>query len=614
MRSIVSRAGAVVLVGLLAAACSSAEPAAGTADPSPEAGSSSTSSSGGSGTGTSTEPSKPEGPSCSDGKKNAGETDVDCGGASCAACPLLGACATSSDCVAGAVCLENTCAGPNANDGVKDGDESDVDCGGAAAPGCNTGKHCGGGPDCKDQVCTAGTCAAPSPTDGVKNGTETDVDCGGAGAPACADTRACNAGPDCASQVCTAGACAAPTRTDNKKNGPETDVDCGGGGLADACVNGKGCLVGGDCTSLVCTGNVCQAPTGSDTVKNGDETDVDCGGTTTGAPKCAATKACKVHADCASDGCDYTGKCAVERSCTTHLGGDTCGTGEVGALGSSHESCCVTAPLAGSAAKIDKYGVTAGRMRAFVERTAGNTRAVAEASPGWSTAWSPYTSTTVAEADKMLGALWFDAPNDSDVATNPWSKRSCNPGSFGGHTYATPGADGATQSFTATQLDPKALNCVGWHMAKAFCAFDHGRLPTRAELVAAFKNNGSNSWPWQPRDMATYPVAATAPQDFRLNHEFNYGYPGAAPMNGGTVRDIAWYVSPPGRFTAGRNASGVEDMAGNLLHWASDYEYEFVWTGSWEGHAANLNGQNWKSAWPGEPNGYYAIGFRCVHD
>ena len=81
----------------------------------------------------------------------------------------------------------------------------------------------------------------------------------------------------------------------------------------------------------------------------------------------------------------------------------------------------------------------------------------------------------------------------------------------------------------------------------------------------------------------------------------------------GDAADIAWHVSPPGRFPLGRNTIGIE-IAGDLLHWVSDAEYLFNWTLSWEGHGGNLTDQNLKDAWPGEPNGYYAIGFRCANE
>ena len=620
MRSLLLRASALILVGMLAPACTTSD---GGATQQAEEGGSGTDSSLPVTPNTDAAPppstdagakdAAPEGPSCTNKKKDGSETDIDCGGSCPTRCKALAACAVPADCATDLVCVKKVCSSPAANDGLKDGDETDVDCGGKSAPPCDVAKGCKVALDCVEKVCGGATCLAPTDTDGVKNGSETDTDCGGGTAPACADGKKCvQATRDCTSKVCTGGACIPPAPNDGVKNANETDIDCGGGAPAPACGTGKTCLVGAsDCDSLVC--NVtCQAATGTDGVKNGNESDIDCGGTNTGAPKCDAGLKCNGHSDCAKDGCAYDGTCAVERSCTKNLGGDTCGVGEIGQGGAVHQSCCTTAPLAGSAVRIDKFHVTAGRMRAFVERNGGDLRTFAAASPGWNATWSPYVPHTLAEANEFLGSFWVGAPNDGDAATNNWSKRSCHPNGFGGHTYWVPPNGAEVQSsFTQNQMDPKALNCVGWHMAAAFCAWDHGRLPTRAEIVNAFKNGNTTTWPWQPRDNSAYSASV---QDARVNHIFNYGYPGAEPKIGGTTKDIAWFISPPGRFTEGRNANGVEDIMGNLLHWDSDAEYNFTWTASWENHAANLGGQNWKQAWTGEPNGYYGIGFRCVHD
>src|SRR5262245_51862273 len=62
-------------------------------------------------------------------------------------------------------------------------------------------------------------------------------------------------------------------------------------------------------------------------VKDGAETDVDCGGPI--APKCAEGKTCASDTDCESSVCSYAKRCILEPSCRPHLGGDTCGLGEV---------------------------------------------------------------------------------------------------------------------------------------------------------------------------------------------------------------------------------------------------------------------------------------------
>lgn len=531
-----------------------------------------------------------------------------------AAASLLVAACTSDDAdapshgAAGSLGSTGSVADPNAPDAPQTPAQTDQGCGGLEAPRCDDGKKCSVGKDCKSLSCQQGVCAAPTSTDGVKNLDETDVDCGGATSPRCADGLACVGGPSCMSGVCAAGACKPAAPDDGVKNGDETDVDCGGS--APRCAPGKACAAPVDCESLVCAGNVCQAATASDGVKNGDESDVDCGGTTTSAPRCAVGKACAAHADCGSDGCGYEGKCVLGRSCTQRLGGDTCGVGEVGQAGAVHESCCATSSIAGSARKIDRYHVTAGRMRAFIERLNGNVRGFVQGLPGgaWNQAWNGLVPSTIAEADQMLGSYWTGAPNDTDGAQ---SKRSCAPGVFGGHTYFTPASGGDYSDFTKDQLDPKALNCVGWHLASAFCRWDGGRIATLGEITSAYTNGGTTTYPWG--DAAWNPSG----QDGRLAHWYSYGYPnvnGQRRSGSGGALDIAWYVAPPGRHPGGKNASGVSDMAGNMLHWTADGEYLFTWTASWEQHGVNLANTNWKTAWPAEPNGYYAIGFRCSRD
>ena len=142
----------------------------------------------------------------------------------------------------------------------------------------------------------------------------------------------------------------------------------------------------------------------TDKVQNGDETDVDCGGTTTKAPACATGLKCKVHADCASDGCDDTNKCALERSCTQTNGGTTCGSGEVGDPAAVHESCCISLPIPGSTTRLDKYKITSGRMRAFIERTQGNVQ-------GWYTgAEATPSAAQIAQIDPVPTRL----PKDLD--------------------------------------------------------------------------------------------------------------------------------------------------------------------------------------------------------
>jgi hypothetical protein len=285
-------------------------------------------------------------------------------------------CAAATDCQS-MLCTKGACTAPpiSCTDGKQDGKETDVDCGGGVCPTCGTGKDCGKAADCASLVCTGGKCQAASPTDGVKNDSESDIDCGGAlqssgkanpasdGAQPCAPGSTCGIASDCQQGVCAAGKpalgdagadaatpdagssglyCQPASASDGVKNDSETDVDCGGALLADGdpnpasdgapiCTHGQTCLLGVDCDQGVCNANMdagggpfdcpsgstctCQLASFNDGVKNDSETDVDCGGGlslgTDGAPPCAPGLQCSSGADCQSKICTTAGLCAA---------------------------------------------------------------------------------------------------------------------------------------------------------------------------------------------------------------------------------------------------------------------------------------------------------------
>ncbi len=371
-----------------------------------------------------------------------------------------------------------------------------------------------------------------------------------------------------------------PTPQDGVKDGTETDVDCGGSS-GKTCADGQGCKVGADCTSSVCVNEVCKAPAGDDGVKNGDETDVDCGGAN--APRCAVAKTCKVHADCASDGCDYTGHCAETRSCTGHAGGDTCGPGEMDDPNRQHESCCREIALP-SGASLDKYTITAGRMRAFLERVNNNPREWIEANkPAW---WGDYpTSRLPTDLDGVVTEL-------SHLETEGYSPAGCFITNTGARTYYFPPDVNARigdepQRYAQEVYDSKALNCVRRVMAAALCAFDGKQLASRAEYLEAW---GDKRYPWGDAEWTPDHVI------------HNYGYYWPAPLAGHENEQV-YHIAAPGRRPLGNGPFGHSDLAGNL--------YAVLWvdsivTGSFERHAITQSNNPWT-----ERHKYWAGGFRC---
>jgi formylglycine-generating enzyme required for sulfatase activity len=333
---------------------------------------------------------------------------------------------------------------------------------------------------------------------------------------------------------------------------------------------------------------------------------------------------------CTSDD-DCTGTCGANKKCTsasapscTRLhGGRTCGP-------DGKDDCCATAKQ--GSFTIDKYLITAGRMRAFIEQFKGNIKGFVDGLPAgkWQSEWTDPDGlpTNMDSANEILG---------------PAGKKACNQGLFTGHTYWTPKTDDDFSDFDQDVLDDKALNCVPWVLLQALCAWDGGHLATVDELKAAFTNGGTTKYPWGDEDLQS--VSAPDPEE-RLNIEGGFN---TTPLpktfrktDSGDPAEVSFLIAPPGRFPKGNNKAGIADSAGNLLEFVGDQPRQFIWKADFEHHAANAaqwnGGYIWMDArasipvgvgrgpwiWgegqlygnagtAAEKNGYYSLGGRCAH-
>ena len=273
-------------------------------------------------------------------------------------------CNTTADCtdpsapacdVAAHLCVIVDC-----TDGVKNADETDVDCGGSCGP-WDDAKTCVIGADCKSGVCTAGVCQAPECDDGVKNADETDVDCGGDTCPKCGPDKGCDTAEDCVGAECSGspGTCT-PNCADEVKNNAESDVDCGGA-TCPVCALGEGCA-GADANcevtafcdgsnqcaakkapGVACTGtNECVA--GLCDANDGVCCDVDCSGA------CRSCKLAGKEGTCSTveflqdpeDECPGTQACDGVGQCLK-VNSDTCsGNGECLSGNCADGLCCNT--------------------------------------------------------------------------------------------------------------------------------------------------------------------------------------------------------------------------------------------------------------------------------
>jgi len=169
---------------------------------------------------------------------------------------------------------------PSCSDKKKNNGESDTDCGGSCPP-CTDGKACADSQDCESKVCDGGICQAPSCTDQVQNGTEIGVDCGDPCPKACNGTP-CTSADTCTSGHCVDGACcesicdelcmtcnnpgfsgqctAIPRYTDEQYT-CEGGKTCNGAGK---CLfkSGKQCSTSDQCASDLCQQNVCKGSPG----------------------------------------------------------------------------------------------------------------------------------------------------------------------------------------------------------------------------------------------------------------------------------------------------------------------------------------------------------------
>ncbi|MCA9622112.1 MAG: hypothetical protein KC731_23975, partial [Myxococcales bacterium] len=155
---------------------------------------------------------------CNDGVLNGSESDIDCGGSTCAACAAGMSCNGDADC-ASDVCLGNVCQPPICGDGKVNGSElCDVadpltPC---CAPACNgtapAGVICGSDPD------GSGCQAAPS-CDGLGQGPASCLAGDEPNGTFCTDdTVFCNGAERCQGGLCLSDG--------DPCNGPDGDPDC----------------------------------------------------------------------------------------------------------------------------------------------------------------------------------------------------------------------------------------------------------------------------------------------------------------------------------------------------------------------------------------------------
>lgn len=396
---------------------------------------------------------------------------------------------------------------------------------------------------------------------------------------------------------------------------PPASAPCGGDG-GTLCLPGAPCASDDDCEAA-CVSGTCSAPTTTDGRRSASlgETDVDCGGALAAA--CAEGKACAGDADCASSICSVLTKtCTSAPSCrgASGAGGvETCGTGVAGTP-EAIDSCCRSLPLpTDPTRRLDRYEITAGRVRAFVEALVakGNGKADLRGFAKAYAAAHPTSQLADVEVgypgvlDILPDAGDPNAPGDLAVHLGVFPLDPINTldgcfvgdGGYGHPTYWQPptvlgpygiGAQTAPNVYDGKRvysrdvLDQKPMNCAMPLVLATFCAWDGGELARTNDYRAVYGNHpytvGTTSvWvPWAS-------LLSVGEFNWRNGHGNESGldaWPGfinpqpvfyAFPLPHDPANDDTPAIGAPGRFakdvTAARSAdgSGWYDVGGNLL-------------------------------------------------
>jgi formylglycine-generating enzyme len=200
-------------------------------------------------------------------------------------------------------------------------------------------------------------------------------------------------------------------------------------------------------------------------------------------------------------------------------------------------------PATVSSFRLDKYLVTVGRFRQFVN--------------AWNAGWLPAAGAgkhTHLSGGKGLAAIgggfepgWVTA---DDVNIAPTSTNFAAEGSYATWT-ASPGSQ-----------ENLLINDVNWYESYAFCIWDGGFLPSEAEWEYAAAGGGQQrEYPWGSQDPGT------------ANRYAIYGcyYPEGTGICTGFVN-----FANVGTATVGAGLWGQLDLAGDGWEWSLDWEATYI--------------------------------------
>lgn len=263
----------------------------------------------------------------------------------------------------------------------------------------------------------------------------------------------------------------------------------------------------------------------------------------------------------------------------------------------AHDMFDTSHPQTVSSFRLDKYEVTVGRFRTFVNAY---------------DAWRAQHPVAGEGGDPHVsGSSW----KDSWTSFLPASSAE-----FQDSTHLSKNPTHGTWTAVTGPDETKAINCVSWYEAVAFCTWDGGWLPTQNELqYAACGGAQRRVYPW-----------SSPPADETIDTTYANYETDTFPSDGA--------VEPVGSHPAGHGRWGHQDLSGNVIEWGWDwFNSGYMGTanvtcwncvnmspntspgfvgrsirgGNWSDNAASL--KTVLQAGTAAENHDYRTGFRCAH-
>jgi len=181
--------------------------------------------------------------------------------------------------------------------------------------------------------------------------------------------------------------------------------------------------------------------------------------------------------------------------------------------------------------KLDRFEVTLGRFRRFVEAYPGSKPKAGDGAhpkimgSGWQSLWD---ASLPKDKTALINEIITNCNHPPDPYFPVWNQPGMN--------------------------ENKPMNCIDWYVSFAFCAWDKGRLPTNAELSYA-ESGGS--------EQRKYPWGATDPDG-------NYAVYNCGGDNNPATCVFADLLDMGSRSPTGDGKYKQADLGGSVWEWVLD--------------------------------------------